>query len=243
MHSFGRYLGFPVWFRGHASGGGCGPISRYNVRCAQVTFVWVFVLFEMPGGAMMEASGFVCDITPSLARRVDRYLALPICLRMLGGGVLSHNNLSKSWLCVFAYRFGDCLDFSSCGPLLYNHNPSPARHKLVGGYCCSRQDEHRMLLESEDADECFSKDDLTCVGKTIDSHMTAEASFNDITAFIQSRLPRKKAQFQGSKTAFPPQAADSSEEVFLQLAPPGARVRCDRFNGRWQAFLRVPPGP
>lgn len=100
-----------------------------------------------------------------------------------------------------------------------------------------------MLLESEEAEECFSKDDLTCVGKTIDSHMTAEASFNDITAFIQSRLPRKKAKFQGSKTAFPPQGADISEEVFLQLAPPGARVRCDRFNGRWQAFLRVPPGP
>lgn len=100
-----------------------------------------------------------------------------------------------------------------------------------------------MMLESEEAEMCFTKDDQASAEKSLQVSSEAKAAARSLRDWIAAKVPAKRAKFAGSKTKVPEKGADISEAAFLTLAPLGARVRFDEFNGRWEATYRVPPGP
>ena len=114
-------------------------------------------------------------------------------------------------------------------------------HRMVANSISPEVDE---LLQTAEFEDCISQSDAKVCDNMREETTSIVEERTSVQAFIKTKLgaPIKK-KFTGSKTVFPAADSDITEEKVHSMAPKGARVRIDRFNGRWDGHFRVPPGP
>ena len=109
-------------------------------------------------------------------------------------------------------------------------------------FCLS--EDHKDMLQSEHADDTFSKDDAKLAEKLCSEMDEAHEEMEELTDFISKTLSKKKSKkFEGSKTKIPEFDKEWTTENFIKFLPPGSKALYDSFNGRWKAWFRFGKGP
>lgn len=92
------------------------------------------------------------------------------------------------------------------------------------------------MLTSHEAESVFSNEDAKQCEFLAQKCSARSATSTLINDLVAKKTKRPHKQFQGSKTEIPRFSEFTTEEAVRKLLPAGGRIRCDRFNGRWQIF-------
>lgn len=96
------------------------------------------------------------------------------------------------------------------------------------------------MLTSNEAESVFSKEDSKQCEALVQRCAERSATSNLINDLVARKTKKPNKQFQGSRTPIPRFDELTTEEAVRKLLPAGGRIRCDRFNGRWQMFYKRP---